>query len=252
VNEQWRPALSLAQTLEGIGVGNLCKLDAGREKQYGREVPLGTRRGDGTLGLAPWLKRILKKPRLDPAALQAEVLDRLPRTHRRKAHGAHSARGTSSWHGSASRTTACRRGSMKMACLCSILRSGAICLCPCRGCPELPWCSSVEITASPAHAWRQLGLTEPEGQPTRRGIIFCFFHHGEGLAVAAALEDESYPKLKSWSSISQNLRAGPRFAGDDSPYGGRLGVRCQRTYGRGDFPGYLSLGVPSDYGAGAR
>jgi hypothetical protein len=79
---------------------------------------------------------------------------------------------------------------------------------PCRGCPELPWCSSVEITASPAHAWRRLGLIDPEGHPTRRGIIFSYFHHGEGLAVAAALEDAEYPIDELVFDLA-NLRAGP-------------------------------------------
>jgi hypothetical protein len=46
---------------------------------------------------------------------------------------------------------------------------------------------------SPIHAWRTLGLIDAEGVPTRRGEIFSFFQHGEGLAIVAALEDESYP-----------------------------------------------------------
>jgi hypothetical protein len=33
--------------------------------------------------------------------------------------------------------------------------------------------------------------------------------------------------------------------------GGRLGILCQRIYGRADYPGYLSMGVPVQYGAGA-
>ena len=33
--------------------------------------------------------------------------------------------------------------------------------------------------------------------------------------------------------------------------GGRLGILCQRIYGRADYPGYLSMGVPVHYGAGA-
>ena len=51
----------------------------------------------------------------------------------------------------------------------------------------------VPITVSPAWAWRKLGLIHADGKVTRRGILFSFFPHGEGLAVAAALEDESYP-----------------------------------------------------------
>ena len=122
---------------------------------------------------------------------------------------------------------------------------------PCRGCPELEaFCNRVEITPSPAHAWRRLGLIDVTGVPTPRGILFSFFHHGEGLAVAAALEDEKYPIEELVFDLA-NLRAGPRFAGDDSPYGGRLGALCQRVYDRADLPGYVDMGVPLDYGAGA-
>ena len=40
------------------------------------------------------------------------------------------------------------------------------------------------------YAWRKLGLIEEDGTPTRRGVIFSCFKGGEGLAIAAALEDE--------------------------------------------------------------
>jgi len=33
--------------------------------------------------------------------------------------------------------------------------------------------------------------------------------------------------------------------------GGRLGILCQRIYGRADHPGYLEMGVPVHYGSGA-
>ena len=121
---------------------------------------------------------------------------------------------------------------------------------PCRGCVESAWCGSVEIVLTPAFAWRRLGLIEADGTPTRRGVIFSFFHHGEGLAVAAALEDESYA-IDDLIFDLANLRAGPRFAGDESRFGGRLGALCQRLYERADLPGYLEMGVPPDYGAGA-
>lgn len=48
-----------------------------------------------------------------------------------------------------------------------------------------------------------------------------------------------------------NLRAGPRFAGDDAPFAGRLGALCAKVYDRADLEGYLSMGVPAEYGAGA-
>ncbi len=120
----------------------------------------------------------------------------------------------------------------------------------CRGCSELEHDQSVEIVASPAYAWRRLGLVEPDGTPTRRGVVFGFFQGGEGLAIAAALEDETYP-IDDLVFDLANIRAGPRFAGDDAPLGGRLGALCQRVYERADHPGYLEMGVPIHYGSGA-
>ena len=120
----------------------------------------------------------------------------------------------------------------------------------CRACDQLEHDKTVAIVNSPTYAWRHLGLVEPDGTPTRRGMIFSFFHGGEGLAVAVALEDETYPIDELVFDLA-NIRAGPRFAGEDAPLGGRLGILCQRIYGRADYPGYLSMGVPVQYGAGA-
>jgi len=120
----------------------------------------------------------------------------------------------------------------------------------CRYCDQLAWDQTVAIVASPAYAWRELGLIEKEGRPTPRGILFSFFQGGEGLAIAAALEEENYPLADLVFDLA-NIRAGPRFAGEDAPLGGRLGILCQRLYGRRDYPGYLEMGVPPQYGAGA-
>jgi hypothetical protein len=120
----------------------------------------------------------------------------------------------------------------------------------CRTCDQLEHDQTVAIVNSPTYAWRHLGLVEPDGTPTRRGMIFSFFHGGEGLAVAVGLEDETYPIEELVFDLA-NIRAGPRFAGEDAPMGGRLGILCQRVYGRADYPGYLSMGVPVQYGAGA-
>ena len=247
---RWRPALSLARTLEGIGIGGLCKLGSGAEKKYGREAPLGTRRSDGSLSLAPWLKRLLHLPRLDLAGLDREVFARfteltggvldamVPRGEQLVVRIRFDERRVTAW-----------RDSLGRALLDPPTRRELPL--PCRGCPEFSaYCEKVEIVPSPAHAWRQLGLIDRRGEPTRRGIIFSFFHQGEGLAVAAALEDESYAISDLVFDLA-NLRAGPRFAGDDPPLGGRLGALCQQIYERADLPGYLEMGVPLNYGAGA-
>jgi hypothetical protein len=99
----------------------------------------------------------------------------------------------------------------------------------CRTCDQLEFDRTAPIANSPAYAWRHLGLVEADGTPTTRGIIFSFFHGGEGLAIAAALEDETYPISDLIYDLA-NIRAGPRFAGEDAPMGGRLGILCQRVY----------------------
>ena len=111
-------------------------------------------------------------------------------------------------------------------------------------------CEGMELSATPAWAWRQLGLINESGEPTRRGVIFSFFNHGEGLAIAAALENTDYPVEDLVFDLA-NLRAGHRFALDESQFGGRLGLICQQTYQRADFAGYLEMGAPPAYGAGA-
>ena len=92
----------------------------------------------------------------------------------------------------------------------------------CRDCSELEHDQTVEIKVSPAYAWRRLGLVESDGKPTRRGVVFGFFQGGEGLAIAAALEEATYP-IDDLVFDLANIRAGPRFAGEDAPLGGRLG-----------------------------
>ena len=59
----------------------------------------------------------------------------------------------------------------------------------CQPCTLKRDCEALELSVSPALAWRQLGLLDQKGVPTRRGIIFSFFNQGEGLAIAAALEE---------------------------------------------------------------
>ena len=101
---------------------------------------------------------------------------------------------------------------------------------------------------SPALLWQSLGLIDENFYPTRRGVIFSFFNHGEGLAVAAALEDRSYPIEQIIWDIA-NLRTGHRFdpLGD---MGNRLSYVCRETYGSVTYPGYLKRGLPEEYGEG--
>jgi hypothetical protein len=246
--DQWRPALSAPATIERRGIGQIRKFGEGRDRQVGREIVLGNRR-EGGLALAPALAQRFARKRVTFDELQSEIIPKLialsgghlssvePRGEQLIALFRYDHVIVDAWidtHGAALLSPPERRDLPL----------------PCRECVEQPWCSSVEIVTQAAHAWRRLGLIEPNGVPTRRGIIFSYFHHGEGLAIAAALEDEAYSIADLVFDLA-NLRAGPRFAGEDSPLSGRLGLRSQQTYERADYAGYLTMGTPVDYGAGA-
>jgi hypothetical protein len=98
--------------------------------------------------------------------------------------------------------------------------------------------------------WRRLGLVDATGAPTMRGRVVSFFSQGDGLAIAAALEDEKYP-IEDLIYDLANLDGGFRFCGDDNRWGGRLADACHQMFGLQSFPGYLENGVPPKYGAGA-
>ncbi len=247
--DRWVPALRLPKTLDRFKIGNLCRLQ--EKKIYGRELPLASAfLGQPGLQLVKPLRKMMAAKSITEEELRMRVQESLPQ-----------------WSGGGVVEEFVRRGDLLSVRIdfSSVPIEGwrdslgRILVDPperaalppvCRGCSELEHDQTVEIVASPAFAWRRLGLVEPDGKPTRRGVIFGFFQGGEGLAIAAALEDETYP-IDDLVFDLANIRAGPRFAGDDAPLGGRLGALCQRTYERADHPGYLEMGVPVHYGAGA-
>ncbi|MEY2486912.1 MAG: ATP-dependent helicase [Verrucomicrobiota bacterium] len=247
-NDRWRRALTLPRTLEGIGHGNLCRL---RDlHHYGRELAVATILASGDLALVKWLKNAVGRRVVASGQFEAEIFARLPELVKPGVIVDRVTRGN---------TIFIRLDYSDVPVQAHLDSLGKALVAPperenlpevCRGCDQLEHDKTVSIGNSPAYAWRHLGLVEPDGAPTTRGMIFSFFHGGEGLAVAAALEDESYPIGDLVFDLA-NIRAGPRFAGEDAPMGGRLGILCQRVYGRADYPGYLSMGVPVHYGAGA-
>ena len=120
----------------------------------------------------------------------------------------------------------------------------------CAQCSLVPDCRKLSKATGTALIWRRMGLIEPDGAPTRRGRITAFFTQGDGLAIAAALEDEGYPLDELVYDVA-NLKAGHRFAGDEYRWEGRLAFDCAQTYGRQTIEGYLQSGMPYEYGAGA-
>jgi hypothetical protein len=249
VNERWVPALRLPKTLDRFRLGNLCRLHA--KKIYGREWPLATARsGEADLQLVKPLRKLLRTKSLPESELRARVTESLPQWSDGGVADEFVRRGNlvSVRIDFSAVKLAARRDSLGKALLDPPERAALPLVC--RDCSELVHDQTVEIVASPAYAWRRLGLVERDGKPTRRGVVFGFFQGGEGLAIAAALEDEIYP-IDDLVFDLANIRAGPRFAGEEALLGGRLGALCQQVYERADYPGYLEMGVPVHYGAGA-
>jgi superfamily II DNA/RNA helicase len=120
----------------------------------------------------------------------------------------------------------------------------------CALCPLVPICRNLSSQTSVALLWRRLGLIDVQGIPTRRGKVASFLSQGDGLAVAAAVEDEGYSVNDLIYDVA-NLDASFRFCGEENRWGGRLALACQRAYGTQTVPGYLESGMPPKYGAGA-
>jgi len=120
----------------------------------------------------------------------------------------------------------------------------------CAQCSLVETCKTLPTATGTALTWRRLNLVDADGKPTPRGRVVSFFQQGDGLAIAAALEDERYPLDELIYDIA-NLDGGFRFCGDENRYGGRLAIACHEKFQLQSIPGYLENGLPQKYGAGA-
>lgn len=112
--------------------------------------------------------------------------------------------------------------------------------------------SAVKPSDSPAKLMLRLGLIDSSLKPTERGKIFSYFSKGEGLAVAAAIEDLTYSPKDIVFDLA-NLRAGRRFSMSERSSGAssRMGDVCRAATLNATIKGYLKGGVPQEYGDGA-
>ncbi|MBI3415711.1 MAG: DEAD/DEAH box helicase [Verrucomicrobia bacterium] len=120
----------------------------------------------------------------------------------------------------------------------------------CAACAFVPVCRQLSPATGVALLWRRLGLVDAAGVPTLRGRVVSFFSQGDGLAIAAALEEEKYP-LEELIYDLANLDAGFRFCGEENRWGGKLALVCHAAYGMQSITGYLENGLPPKYGSGA-
>jgi len=249
------PALSEPAALERLGTGTLCVVaEEGALRIHGRATTVAERCGGGRVRLAKWVRRLtqwsgrqvgldlwrsrvvplLEKRLLEQRTPAVRFEERADRIVAVLSLAEMTVRAPVDAHGVALWRPPVRE----------VLPE------ECAGCSWRSSCSKLTAATGTALLWRRLGLVDAAGVPTRRGVLVSFFSQGDGLALAAALEDESYP-LEDLVYDLANLDAGFRFCGEENRWAGRLAMVCHQAYGLQSIPGYLENGLPPKYGAGA-
>ena len=258
VKETWHPALTKPDSLRALPYGTPCKLETSEGLRYGRTITLAhfpKETGAAQLTPADWLLKALRKQdngRSRPRTwklelLEKEILPLLPvLTQGGVAHGGlflgrdsvqvkldYSRASVRVWPDADNHPliNPPRRSVAKQDInLREVLGGGTM------------------HTARAGRLWKKLGLIDAAGRPTDRGHIASLFQHGEGLAVAAALEDPTYDAHALAWDLAE-LRAGERVAsaGRNSS---RLGACCRLTYKSLTAEGYLREGLPAGFGEG--
>lgn len=258
VKDTWHPALSKPDSLRALPYGTPCKLETSEGLRYGRTVTLAhfpKEAGTSHLTPAEWLMKALRKleggqtrPRSwKLELLEKEILPLLPKlTQGGLAHGGlflgrdsvqvkldYSRANVRVWPDADNHpliNPPRRQVEKQDINLREILGGGTL------------------HTARAGRLWKKLGLIDSAARPTERGHLASLFQHGEGLAVAAALEDDSYDAHAIAWDLAE-LRAGERVAsaGRNSS---RLGACCRLAYKSLTAEGYLREGLPAGFGEG--
>ena len=250
------PILSFPAALEKVGTGTLCVVSENEHgKIYGRAITVADRLAGDRVLIAKWIRRLTNwNGRQVPLAVWEEKITPLVKERLAQQR---------------TPVVSFRTEAQRILALVSVAdltlrvpvdRYGVALWKPverevlpadCAQCPLVPVCRELPASTGVALLWRRLRLVDAAGVPTLRGRIVSFFSQGDGLAIAAALEDESYPLDELIYDLA-DLDAGFRFAGEDlNRWGGRLGIVCHEKFGLQSIPGYLENGVPPKYGAGA-
>jgi len=249
------PALSVPGALEKVGVGTLCLLSGeGEQRIYGRALTMADRLNEDRVIIAKWIRRLINwngrqasvslwKEKIVPLVEKRLFQQKTPLI--RLVDEGHKIVGQVSIAELTMRVVVDSTG---IAVWKPIERE--VLPYDCAQCSLVKVCKHLPTSTGTALLWRRLGLVDATGVPTLRGRVVSFFSQGDGLAIAAALEDETYP-LEELIYDLANLDAGFRFCGDENRWGGRLGIVCHAKYGLQSIPGYLENGVPPKYGAGA-
>ena len=245
--QRWIPALRAPSALEHLHQGRACKLADGRSFTYGKEVPVARFTGVHFQPL-PWIQKLLGLGKSEAFSEAELICDIIPLLESQWAPGVfHS----TALHGP---NLMARLSLANVPVNAVIMPDGTALIDP----PRRRVSSSPEIgeslsfnpaQGSPAYAWRKLGLVDETGTPTPRGRLFSRFQSGEGLMIAAALEDPRYP-IEDVITHLANLRGGPRFMDFADGPSHRLATVARETYGHVDHEGYLEGGLCPGFGEG--
>lgn len=258
VKDTWHPALTKPDSLRALPYGTPCKLETSEGLRYGRTITLAhfpKEAGASHLTPAEWLLKSLRRlegGQVRPRSwklelLEKEILPLLPKlTQGGRAHGGlflgrdsvqvkldYSRADVRVWPDADNHpliNPPRRQVEKQDINLREVLGGGTL------------------HSARAGRLWKKLGLIDTDGRPTERGHIASLFQHGEGLAVAAALEDLSYDAHAIAWDLAE-LRAGERVAsaGRNSS---RLGACCRLAYKSLTAEGYLREGLPAGFGEG--
>lgn len=245
--QRWISALRAPLILELLPNGRACKIGEGRSFAYGKEVPVA-RAKDSLFQPLPWIQKLLELGKSEAFSKDELTRDIIPLLESEWSPGAfHS----TALHGS----NLMARLSLANVSVTSFVMPDGVILWnpPRRRVSALPAMDESSVfnppAGSAAHAWRQLGLVDQSGTPTPRGRLFSRFQGGEGLMIAAALEDSKYP-IEDIVSHLANLRGGARFVDFADGESQRMAVVAREIYGHVDHEGYLEGGLCPGFGEG--
>ncbi|MDB6125866.1 MAG: box helicase domain protein [Pedosphaera sp.] len=250
-----RSVLTEPDALEKVGTGNLCVLsEADGIKTYGRGLTVADRLGEDRVIIAKWVRRLTNwNGRQAPLAVWNEKIAPLVQqklTHQKTpvVRFVDHAQRIIAQVNIADLTMRVPIDSHGVALYKPLTRD--VLHADCARCSLVPVCRQLPTSTGTALLWRRLGLVDVAGIPTQRGQVVSFFSHGDGLAIAAGLEDTTYPLDEMIYDLA-NLDAGFRFCGEENRWAGRLAIACHQKFGQQSIAGYLENGVPPKYGAGA-
>lgn len=249
------PALSMPAALEKLGMGTLVALEEGTFGPiYGRALTVATLSHDGRITLQKWVRRLVGAHarhvtrRHWEGQILPRLADRLSQRRTPLARLVQQDHRLIAWLSLAELSVRAYVDRHGVPLWRPLVR--AVLPYDCARCPFVPACRALPPSTTTVGLWRRLGLIDDQGCPTLRGRLVSCFSQGHGLAIAAALEEETYPLDELIYDLA-NLDAGHRFAGEGNRWAGRLAEVCHARYGLRSIPGYLENGVPPKYGAGA-